>query len=157
LLSRANILYLVRVTCEKRLIPQGRNVMNKTTIISTHFVRNLKRGTEKYKSKLPFKCFNCGRVGHYAKKCPFEENKILHKKNIIYSKEDNISSVESDGEEMEVRESLFITQETQNDDHKNYEIDEINSKEEFDAETEETNIEYFWGSKDITKSEHEDK
>jgi hypothetical protein len=36
-------------------------------------------------------------------------------------------------------------------------MDEINSEEESDAETEETNIESFWGSKDITESEQEDE
>ena len=75
-----------------------------------HFVRKLKRGTGKYKDKLPFKCFNCGRVGNYAKRCPFEENKSFHKKKVLYSKEDNNSSDESDGEEKEVREVLFIIQ-----------------------------------------------
>lgn len=34
------------------------------------FVRKLKRGSGKYKGKLPFKCFNCGKVCHYASKCP---------------------------------------------------------------------------------------
>jgi hypothetical protein len=63
---------------------------------------------------LPFKCFNCGRIGHYAKRCPFEENKIFHKKNILYSKEDDSYSDEINGYEY-VREVLFITQETQND------------------------------------------
>ena len=32
------------------------------------FVRRLEKGTGKYKVKLPFKCFNYGRVGHYALK-----------------------------------------------------------------------------------------
>jgi hypothetical protein len=26
------------------------------------FVRKIKGGTQKYKGKLPFKCFNCGRI-----------------------------------------------------------------------------------------------
>jgi hypothetical protein len=37
-----------------------------------NFVKKLKRGTGKYKGKSPFKCFNCGRIGHYANKCHFE-------------------------------------------------------------------------------------
>lgn len=36
-----------------------------------HFVRKLKRGSGKYKGKLPFKCFNYGRVGHFASKCAY--------------------------------------------------------------------------------------
>ena len=56
-----------------------------------NFVRKIKRRTKKYKSKLPFKCFNCGRMGHYANKCPFEENKGFYKKNSLYSKEDSRS------------------------------------------------------------------
>lgn len=27
-----------------------------------NFVRNLKKGSGKYKGKLPFKCFNCGKI-----------------------------------------------------------------------------------------------
>ena len=109
-----------------------------------HFVRKLKKGTKKYKGKLPFKCFNCGRVGHYDKKIPFEEKKRFHKKNSLYSKEDDISSYESDGEDL--REVIFITQETPNDDKKNYEKEEINSEEEYD---EGTNFDSFWGGKFI--------
>jgi hypothetical protein len=47
-------------------------------------------GTIKYKGKLPFKCFNFGRVGHYAKKCPFEGKKNFQKKKILYSKRTTI-------------------------------------------------------------------
>jgi hypothetical protein len=33
----------------------------------------MKRGTGKYKGKIPFKCFDCGKVGHFYSKCPYEK------------------------------------------------------------------------------------
>ena len=33
-------------------------------------VKNIKRGTGKYKGKLPLICFNCGEIGQYASKFP---------------------------------------------------------------------------------------
>jgi hypothetical protein len=38
--------------------------------IEAKFVRRLKTGSGNYNGKLPFKCFNCGKVGHFATKCP---------------------------------------------------------------------------------------
>ena len=35
------------------------------------FVSKLKKGTGKYKGKLPLKCFNCGRIGHFCHKCSY--------------------------------------------------------------------------------------
>jgi hypothetical protein len=38
--------------------------------IEQKFVKRLKKGSGKYKGKLPFKCFNYGKIGHFANKCP---------------------------------------------------------------------------------------
>ena len=39
-----------------------------------NFVRKHKKGSGKYKVKFPFKCFNCGKIGHFAAKCLYEKN-----------------------------------------------------------------------------------
>jgi hypothetical protein len=85
-------------------------------------VRKIKRGSVKYKDKPPFKCFNCGRVGHFVSKFPYEkmedsddeDNNVKEehnnrskpyrhkkgkytKKKSFYSREDNSSFEERDG------------------------------------------------------------
>ena len=40
------------------------------------FVRRFDRSSGKYKGKLPFKCFDCGRFRNYASKCPYKKKKI---------------------------------------------------------------------------------
>ena len=38
-----------------------------------NFVKNLQRGSGRFRGKLPFKCFACGRVSHYVAKCPHKD------------------------------------------------------------------------------------
>ena len=40
--------------------------------IEAKFVR-LKKGSGKYQGKFPFKWFNCGRIDHFASKCPHKK------------------------------------------------------------------------------------
>jgi len=42
--------------------------------MEVHFLRKLKKGFEKYKSKLPFKCFNCGKVGRFVDNFPYTKD-----------------------------------------------------------------------------------
>jgi hypothetical protein len=41
--------------------------------IEEKFVRRLKKGLGKYQGKLTFKCFNYGKIGHFASKCPHQK------------------------------------------------------------------------------------
>jgi hypothetical protein len=62
--------------------------------MEANFVRILTKGSRKYKGKLPFKCFNYGRIGHFSSKCPHKikdqtyDNEEKHKHNKVY-KENN--------------------------------------------------------------------
>ena len=44
-----------------------------------NFVNKLPRGTGRYKGKLPLKCFNGGKIGHFVAKCPMRRNRFKSK------------------------------------------------------------------------------
>jgi hypothetical protein len=43
-----------------------KNEDSKPDEIEAKFVKRLKKRSGKYKGKLLFKCFNCGRIGHFV-------------------------------------------------------------------------------------------
>ena len=54
----------------------------------SNFIIKLQKGSGKYKGKLTFKCFNCGRIGNFQAKYPYpkEESKDEDDKNKQYKK-----------------------------------------------------------------------
>ena len=60
-------------------------------IEEANFIKKLQKGSGKYRGKLPFKCFDCGKIGHFASKCPYK-NKNLENSNDtqeLYKKREN--------------------------------------------------------------------
>jgi hypothetical protein len=88
----------------------------------------LKKGIGKYKGRLPFKCFNFGKIGHFSNNCPYakksnsdeeedpkKENKYqkgnrkrkVFKKN-IYSREESFSFDDDDESDSDSERVLFV-------------------------------------------------
>jgi hypothetical protein len=72
-------------------------------------VRRLKKGSGKYQWKLPFKFFNCGKIGHFASKCPHQKKdqnfddekkykykKYNNKKSLVANNDNSSEDIDSD-------------------------------------------------------------
>jgi hypothetical protein len=93
--------------------------------IEEKIMRRVKKGSSNYQGKLPFKIFNCGKIGHFANKCPHKkhdqnsegENKFKPKridKNKSSCVNDGDSSEDTDSDslcEYKVNEFMLMAQE----------------------------------------------
>jgi hypothetical protein len=52
---------------------EDKNEDSEPNEIEEKIVRRLKKGSGKYQGKFPFKCFNYGKIGHFASKCPHKK------------------------------------------------------------------------------------
>jgi hypothetical protein len=59
-------------TSREASFKEDKNEDSKPDEIEAKFVKRLKKGSGKYKGKLPFKCFR--RIGHFANKCPHKKH-----------------------------------------------------------------------------------
>jgi hypothetical protein len=57
-------------TTKETSFKADKNTDSELDDIEEKIVRRLKKGSGKYRGKLPFKCFNYGKIGHFSSKCP---------------------------------------------------------------------------------------
>jgi hypothetical protein len=61
-------------TSREASFKEDKNEVFEPDEIEAKFVRRLKKGSGKYQGNLPFKCFDCGKIGHFSNKCPHNKH-----------------------------------------------------------------------------------
>ena len=75
---------------------KGKEELNESRHISkeedeVNFVKKLQWGFKRFRGKLPFKCFACGRVSHYAAKCPHKDKYDKGKEYAKWNRKQSVS------------------------------------------------------------------
>jgi hypothetical protein len=154
--------YEMRINKDKSITREASFKEDKDTAldfddIEAKFVRRLKKGSRKYQGKLPLKCFNYGKIGHFENKCTHKKkdqnsegeekykSKIFDRKKILsVNNDDSLEDTYSDSSyEDKVNDFMLMAKEdydnkiTGNDDNDEevvveLETEMINALEEID-------------------------
>ena len=66
-----------KLTTRESSFKENKDVNSEMDAAEANFVRRLKKGSGKYKGKIPFKCFKCGKIGHFASKCSLKRQTLV--------------------------------------------------------------------------------
>lgn len=123
-------------TSREASFKEDKNEDSEPDEIEAKFVKRLKKGSGKYKGKLLFKCFNCGRICHFVNKCPHkgkdqtcdDEEKYKHKnffkeknfkkKSLCVNNDDDPSDDEENDSSIEDKLNEFILMDKEDYDNK---------------------------------------
>jgi hypothetical protein len=112
-------------TTREASFKEDNNTDSRLDDIEDFFLRRLKKGSGKYQGKMPFKCFNCGNIGHFASKFPqkkkdqnskgeekYKSKRFGKKKSLCVKNDDSSEETYSDSSyEDKVNDFMLMTKE----------------------------------------------